>query len=136
MAEIEGREWEFNRDCGAAERAYYRLLGKAAKNEWDIAAADTVDSISPEQEYEIRTALGREMGLAPSEVDGWREIYERRAKLAKAKNAKQDAETTEAFKRMNSACSRDMAESGRKFEIKRELAAIERERLQELMDDR
>jgi hypothetical protein len=53
--------------------------GEEALAEWDIAAAESIDSISPEQEWEIRAALGREMGLAPSQVNGWRDIYKARA---------------------------------------------------------
>ena len=51
--------------------------------EWDAAAADNLENISPEQEWEIRKALADEMGLAPSEVNGWKDIYRGRAAQAK-----------------------------------------------------
>lgn len=56
---------------------------KEALAEWDVAAAQSVDDISREQEWEIRKSLGAEMGLAPSEVNGWKDIYRGRAEQAK-----------------------------------------------------
>lgn len=58
-----------------------------AKAEWDIAAAQNLDSVSTEQEWEIRASLGAEMGLAPSQVNGWRQIYRARAETAQKKLA-------------------------------------------------
>ncbi len=51
--------------------------------EWDAAVGDNLDNISPEQEWEIRKSLGAQMGLAPSEVNGWKDIYRNRAEQAK-----------------------------------------------------
>jgi hypothetical protein len=60
--------------------------------EWDSAAADNIANIAPDQEWEIRKALGKEMGLAPSEVNGWKQIYESRAESAKRTLAKIESE--------------------------------------------
>jgi hypothetical protein len=56
---------------------------KEALAEWDAAAGENLENISPEQEWEIRKSLGAEMGLAPSEVNGWKDIYRSRAEHAK-----------------------------------------------------
>lgn len=58
-------------------------IRERALAEWDSAVADNVQNISAEQEWEIRKSLGREMGLAPSEVNGWKQIYESRGESAK-----------------------------------------------------
>ncbi|RYG55833.1 MAG: hypothetical protein EON56_05085 [Alphaproteobacteria bacterium] len=57
-------------------------VGKRQLGEWDLAAAGNLNNISSEQEHEIRAALGRQMGLAPSQVDGWKDIYRARAENA------------------------------------------------------
>jgi hypothetical protein len=57
--------------------------GKYALAEVDIAMADNIDNVSPEQEWRIRKSIGAEMGLAPSEVDGWKDIYRGRAEQAR-----------------------------------------------------
>lgn len=57
--------------------------GKYALAEVDIAMADSIDDVSPEQEWRIRKSIGAEMGLAPSEVDGWKDIYRGRAEQAR-----------------------------------------------------
>lgn len=49
----------------------------------DIALAENVDNISVEREWEIRRSIGTEMGLAPHEVNGWKDIYRGRAEAAK-----------------------------------------------------
>lgn len=58
-------------------------IREEALAEWDAAAAENLDDISPDQEWEIRKSLGAEMGLAPSEVNGWKDIYRSRAEQAK-----------------------------------------------------
>jgi hypothetical protein len=58
-------------------------LREEALAEWDAAAGENLDNISPEQEWEIRKSLGARMGLAPSEVNGWKDIYRGRAEQAK-----------------------------------------------------
>jgi hypothetical protein len=67
--------------------------------QWDAAAGDSLADIAPDQEWEIRKALGREMGLAPSEVNGWRDIYERRAAEARRTLARNKEEEAEKEKR-------------------------------------
>lgn len=57
--------------------------GKFAAAEVDIAMADNIDNVSPEQEWRIRKSIGAEMGLAPTEVDGWKDIYRGRADQAR-----------------------------------------------------
>ncbi|WP_293647786.1 hypothetical protein [Sphingopyxis sp. RIFCSPHIGHO2_12_FULL_65_19] len=57
--------------------------GRFAAAEVDIAMADNIDNVSPEQEWRIRKSIGAEMGLAPSEVDGWKDIYRGRAEQAR-----------------------------------------------------
>ncbi|MGB3848131.1 MAG: hypothetical protein WA940_19820 [Sphingopyxis sp.] len=57
--------------------------GKYALAEVDIAMADSIDDVSPEREWRIRKSIGAEMGLAPSEVDGWKDIYRGRAEQAR-----------------------------------------------------
>lgn len=59
------------------------LDGEIALAEVDLAMVEGIDSVSPEQERRIRASLGAEMGLAPSEVDGWRDIYRSRAEAAR-----------------------------------------------------
>lgn len=59
--------------------------GEKVRAEWDIAAAESLNDIQPQQEWEIRKSLGAEMGLAPSEVNGWRDIYKSRAEQAQHK---------------------------------------------------
>lgn len=54
-----------------------------ARAEWDIAAAESIPNVSVEQEWEIRSSLASEMGLAPSQVNGWRDIYRARAEQAR-----------------------------------------------------
>lgn len=56
-----------------------------ARAEWDIAAAESIPHVSTEQEWEIRASLGAEMGLAPSQVNGWKDIYRSRAEIARRK---------------------------------------------------
>lgn len=56
--------------------------GRQAQAAWDAAAAENLDNISPEQEWEIRRSIGAELGIAPSEVDGWKEIYRQRAEAS------------------------------------------------------
>ena len=51
--------------------------------EWDVAAAGNLENISPEQEWEIRKSLADEMGLAPSEINSWKDIYRGRASQSK-----------------------------------------------------
>lgn len=57
--------------------------GELELAEVDVAMADSIDSVSPEQEQRIRASIGAEMGLAPSQVNGWRSIYEGRARRAR-----------------------------------------------------
>lgn len=72
--------------------------------EWDMAAAENIDSISPKGEWEIRKMLGREMGLHPSEVNGWREIYRKRAESARRQQESVSRHIEEARKRKDEAC--------------------------------
>jgi hypothetical protein len=60
--------------------------------EWDSAVGDNLANIAPDQEWAIRAALGREMGLPPSQVNGWKQIYESRAQAAKATLARIESE--------------------------------------------
>ena len=62
----------------------YDPSGKLALAEVDVAMAENIVEVTPEQEQRIRTLIGAEMGLAPSQVDGWREIYESRGAAARA----------------------------------------------------
>jgi hypothetical protein len=57
--------------------------GRFAAAEVDIAMADNIENVSPEQEWRIRKSIGAEMGLAPTEVDGWKDIYRGRAEQAR-----------------------------------------------------
>lgn len=57
--------------------------GRFAAAEVDIAMADNIDNVSPEQEWRIRKSIGAELGLAPTEVDGWKDIYRARAEQAR-----------------------------------------------------
>jgi hypothetical protein len=72
--------------------------GKLAMAEVDLAMADNIDNISPAQEQRIRASLGAEMGLAPSQVDGWKDIYRSRAKNAKSLIALAEKEEAESKK--------------------------------------
>lgn len=104
--------------------------GERAKAEWDIAAADNIGDISPEQEWEIRASLGSEMGLAPSQVNGWRDIYRSRAEIArrKIKAAKQPTpEEVEAYRsRIQKEACADLAEVKRRFATaSKDYAALE-----------
>ncbi len=75
--------------------------GEIALAETDIAMADSMGNISQEQEWRIRASLGAEMGLAPSQVDGWRQIYRSRAEQARRLIARTEAEERE---RQEAAC--------------------------------
>lgn len=57
--------------------------GSLALAEADVAMAKNVDHITQDEEWRIRAAVGREMGLPPSQVDGWRAIYQGRAERAR-----------------------------------------------------
>lgn len=57
--------------------------GKLALAEWDIAAAQDLENVSPGEEARIRASIGAEMGLAPSAVNGWKQIYQSRAERAR-----------------------------------------------------
>lgn len=59
--------------------------GSLALAEVDVAMAKNINNISSAEEQRIRASIGAEMGLAPSEVNGWRDIYRSRARQAQAK---------------------------------------------------
>jgi hypothetical protein len=50
--------------------------------EFDIAIAENIDDATPAQEKAIRELLGAELGMHPSQVDGWKQIYKSRAENA------------------------------------------------------
>lgn len=79
--------------CANANLAYARADGQIALSQFDEAVAANVDHASPRQEREIRAMLGREMGLPPSEVNGWREIYRARARNAQARRVSEQRES-------------------------------------------
>jgi len=56
--------------------------GAAALAQWDQAAANSSDSISQNQEEEIRTSLSRELNIPPNKV-AWKDIYRARAEMSK-----------------------------------------------------
>lgn len=116
LSTIEARENE----CFAARRSSADIMGQAALNEWDIAAADSVETISAEQEWEIRKSLGKEMNLAPSEVNGWREIYRSRAEKAKRELDRQKAAKAAASTRVEAACKSSSQDIRTKIKLERE----------------
>lgn len=75
--------------CDSFETILMRKQGEKSLGEWDMAAGKDVGDIPPDQEWEIRKSLGAEMNLAPSEVNGWKEIYKSRAKTAQINRGSQ-----------------------------------------------
>lgn len=96
--------------CGFGPERSNDEIREEAFAEWDAAAGENLDDISPEQEWEIRKSLGDEMGLAPSEVNGWKEIYRGRAKQAKIVLASHD-ETKKMREEMRATQQKDACES-------------------------
>lgn len=78
-------------------------LGELAMAEFDVAHAESIPTMTSEQEWRTRAAIGAEIGLAPSQVDGWKSILEARARSARAKI---EAAETDANRRTQLACSR------------------------------
>lgn len=109
--------------------------GKRALAQWDVAAADAGDQMSPEQEMDARVSIAREIGISPSQVD-LKGIYERRAEQAKAKfERKRDYDRTTADYKAESgkikqgeACDNARVISKRKFEKYREMMELYREK--------
>lgn len=64
--------------------------GAEAMAEVDVAMAENIENVSPEQEQRIRASIGAEMGLAPSEVNGWKAIYRSRAEQARRRLAERE----------------------------------------------
>ena len=110
LAEIESRDAA----CFAAQRAQSEAQGASSLREWDTAAAENLENVSPEQEWEIRKQLAREMNLAPSEVDGWKDIYRSRAKQAKANGQRNRASLEVGFKLMEEACASGISDGPKK----------------------
>lgn len=69
--------------CTKLSIEHSKVSGQASLAEWDMAAAANIDNVSKSQEWEIRKAIGQQMGLGPSEVNGWKDIYRARAQQAK-----------------------------------------------------
>ena len=65
--------------------------GERALAQWDIAAADAAEQMSPEQEIDARMNIAHETGISPSQVD-LKGIYERRAEQAQATLERQEQE--------------------------------------------
>jgi hypothetical protein len=80
----------------------YDADGSDALDEVDVAMADNIDNVSPSQEQRIRESMGAEMGLSPSQVDGWKDIHRGRAQQARLRLERRRA-ANEASKR--GACS-------------------------------
>lgn len=105
-------------------------IREEALAEWDIAAGSSLDNISPEQEWEIRKSLAAEMGLAPSEVDGWRDIYRGRAEQAKRvlENRKSSSVDEELRARERKAACGSLSESEKVLQSQKAVVAqLERE---------
>lgn len=98
--------------------------GKLAMAEVDLAMADNIENISPSEERRIRASLGAEMGLAPSEVNGWKAIYRSRAEQAKRLLADAEAEEAEIKK---DACDYIPELQGLLAEAKRSAAALSKQ---------
>ena len=90
--------------CFRQEVKKNQALGKKALGEWDEAAVANLAVISKEEEWEIRTSLGREMGLAPSEVNGWKDIYRSRAEAAATAKAAVAGEIRQADQEVKDVC--------------------------------
>lgn len=106
-------------------------IREEALAEWDAVAGENLESVSPEQEWEIRKSLARELGLAPSEVDGWKDIYRSRAE--RAKRTIQRREETQKFDEdvrateQQAACENVPGEQKAVELQKAEVARLERE---------
>jgi hypothetical protein len=98
--------------------------GDASLSEWDIAAAGNVDKVSPEQEWEIRKSLGAEMGLAPSEVNGWKEIYKSRAEAARSKKASESEAIERARRSLDAFCKDDSKNRARGFQLETQIQSL------------
>lgn len=90
--------------CANASIAYARADGQIALAQVDQAIGENVDQFTPRQEREIRALLGREMGLPPSQVNGWREIYRARARNAQARRAEEQREANRLRQDRDDAC--------------------------------
>lgn len=62
-----------------------QAAGRLSQEKWDLAAAEAIKDVSSAEEARIRNSLGAEFGIAPSEMNGWRDIYEARAAKGKAR---------------------------------------------------
>ncbi|QOV94228.1 hypothetical protein [Novosphingobium sp. ES2-1] len=87
ISELEALRSQHVETCsnGTNAEPYYRKLSERerALAEWDAIAGEDLDSISADQEWEIRRSIGDQMGLAPSQVNGWKSIYKARQEQAK-----------------------------------------------------
>jgi hypothetical protein len=90
--------------CARLKIEANQAYGQQALAEWDEAAASVTETISPKQEWEIRKSLGREMGLAPSEVNGWKEIYKARAEAARNNAGRVQTEIEKANAERDEVC--------------------------------
>lgn len=90
--------------CFQREVELNQARGQQALADWDNGAAANLENVSEEQEWEIRKSLGREMGLAPSEVNGWKDIYRSRAEGAARNNSSVQNDITEAQAMAKQVC--------------------------------
>lgn len=90
--------------CFSAEIARNRAEGKMALAEFDMVAVENVDHMSKDQEWAIRKSIGAEIGLAPSEVNGWKDMYRGRAEAAKRAQESIKYKIEEAAKEAKSHC--------------------------------
>lgn len=109
--------------------------GEEALAQWDAAAADAVDNMSLEQEWDARVAISRETGVAPSRVD-LKGIYKVRGEQARAALARKrqqekimadiNADAAKIEKDRLCEIARDI--SRRKIEKYREMMKLYRDR--------
>lgn len=82
LEEVEQRLKDAEHVCNYGPPRTSREIREEAIAEWDIAAAENLDNISQQEEWRIRKAIGAEIGLPASDVNGWKDIYRSRAEQA------------------------------------------------------
>jgi hypothetical protein len=106
--------------CDDAEIQLEREEGDVAQAQWDVAAAENVDSIDPDQEAEARESLGDRMSIAPSKVD-LKGTYQSRADAGKAKLGHRNYTIELAQQQVDRSCKNKGKDQQRAWDLEDEI---------------